>query len=274
MQNTVNCSIVAYKHSCEEILSVIQCINKSRVNKIFIIDNSPVDTLKEIKKSFNNIEYVFNDANLGYGIAHNIALRESINEDMKYHVVLNPDISFEHLLLDRISVIMDKNPDYGQLMPKVVYENGNLQYLCRLIPSPFDYICKRYIPFKWAKKKADKFMLKFTGYNKIMNVPILSGCFMFFRVSALKDIGLFDERYFMYPEDDDITRRMHVKYKTIYYPYLSIQHGYESAPYKSIKMHFILIKNMIKYFNKWGWFMDKERKRINQETLKELNYEK
>ncbi|EYE54595.1 glycosyltransferase, group 2 family domain protein [Bacteroides fragilis str. S6L5] len=167
---------------------------------------------------------------------------------------------------------MDKNKDYGQLMPKVVYQNGELQYLCRLIPTPWDYICKRYLPFKYAKKHADKFMLKFTGYNTIMNVPILSGCFMFLRVSALKEIGLFDERFFMYPEDDDLTRRMHMKYKTIYYPYLQVCHGYEAAPYKSLKMHFILLYNMVKYFNKWGWLFDKNRREINKKVLMELDY--
>jgi len=211
---------------------------------------------------------------VGYGIAHNIAIRNTIKEDIDYHVVINPDISLEANLLDEISNIMDKNLDFGQLMPKVTYENGEIQFLCRLIPTPFDYVCKRYIPFNWAKTRSDRFMLKFTGYNNIMNVPILSGCFMFFRVSALKEIGLFDERYFMYPEDDDITRRMHVKYKTIYYPFLSVHHGYEAAPYKSIRMHLILIRNMIKYFNKWGWFFDKDRKIINQKTLIELDYKK
>ena len=57
-----------------------------------------------------------------------------------------------------------------------------------------------------------------------MNVPYLQGSFMFLRTKALKEVGLFYERFFMYPEDIDITRRMHKKYKTIFYPEVSIHH--------------------------------------------------
>ena len=95
-----------------------------------------------------------------------------------------------------------------------------------------------------------KFQLRFTKYNKIMNVPYLSGCFMFFRISALQDIGLFDERFFMYPEDIDITRRMHEKYMTIFFPEVSIVHAHAAASKTNKRMLKIHILNMIKYFNK------------------------
>lgn len=272
MQTVINCSIVAYKHSTEDIIRLVDCILKSKINIIYIIDNSPTDDLKSISSYSSKLVYIFNNSNVGYGIAHNIAMHQSLMMSADYHVVINPDISFNAGLLDDIARVMAENPLFGQLMPKVTYANGELQYLCRLIPTPWDYVCKRYFPFDWAKKRADRFMLKFTGYNEIMNVPILSGCFMFFRVSALKEVGLFDERFFMYPEDDDITRRMHEKYQTIYYPKLNVFHGYEAAPYKSLRMHWVLIKNMIKYFNKWGWIWDKRRKEINRKVLEELGY--
>ena len=110
------------------------------------------------------------------------------------------------------------------------------------------------------------------GYDKIMNVPYLSGCFMFFRTSAFETVGMFDERFFMYPEDIDITRRMHEKYRTVFYPNVSVIHDHAAESYKSKKMLKIHITNMIKYFNKWGWFFDSKRKRINKKILKELDY--
>lgn len=269
---SINISIVTYKHSLEEIISVVDCILKNRINTIYIVDNSPTDDLRSISKYSPQLVYIFNNANVGYGIAHNIAIRESLKDGVDYHVVINPDISFNAGLLDDIAKVMNDNPCFGQLMPKVTYANGELQYLCRLIPSPWDYVCKRYLPFNCAKKRADRFMLKFTRYDSIMNVPILSGCFMFFRVSVLKEVGLFDERFFMYPEDDDITRRIHEKYQTVYYPELNVFHGYEAAPYKSLRMHWVLIRNMIKYFNKWGWIWDQRRKETNRKVLEELGY--
>jgi len=78
----------------------------------------------------------------------------------------------------------------------------------------------------------------------------------------------------MYPEDIDITRRMHAKYKTIYYPDVSIIHDHGAESYKNIRMLRIHIVNMVKYFNKWGWYFDKERNLFNKRILNEYNYYK
>ena len=134
-----------------------------------------------------------------------------------------------------------------------------------------DLILRRFIPIKKIREKHDyNFELCYTGCDTEMNVPYLSGCFMVLRVSALKEIGLFDERFFMYPEDIDLTRRMHAKYRTMYIPYVTIMHDHAKAPYKNLKMLFIHIIIMIRYFNKWSWFFDKERKIINQKIKSEL----
>ena len=156
-------------------------------------------------------------------------------------------------------------------MPKVFYPNGEVQFLCKLIPTPFDLIFRRFLPQKWTKKRTERFELRKSGYNKTMDVPYLSGCFMFLRTEALKEVGLFDERFFMYPEDIDLTRRMHQKYRTVFYPDVSIIHHHAQSSYFSLKMLWIHTINMIKYFNKWGWIFDKQRKEINRKTLKSLN---
>ena len=103
-----------------------------------------------------------------------------------------------------------------------------------------------------------------------MNVPYLSGCFMFFRLSALQDVGLMDEHFFMYAEDIDITRRIHEKYKTIYYPKVSITHLFNRADRRSMKLLCIHIVNIIKYFNEWGWFKDEKRDFYNKQLISEL----
>ena len=51
---------------------------------------------------------------------------------------------------------------------------------------------------------------------------MISGCFTLFSVEKLKEIGLYDDHYFMYFEDWDISRRMHLKYKTVYFPEVSV----------------------------------------------------
>ncbi|MFT3751971.1 MAG: glycosyltransferase [Paludibacter sp.] len=164
---------------------------------------------------------------------------------------------------------MNNNSEIGQLMPKVHYPNGKIQYLCKLIPTPFDLIFRRFFPTEWTKKRMERFELKASGYNKIMDVPYLSGCFMFLRTAALREVGLFDERFFMYPEDIDLTRRIHQKYRTVFYPDVSIIHHHAQESYTNLKMLWIHIVNLIRYFNKWGWFFDKERRNVNKETLKQ-----
>ncbi len=205
--------------------------------------------------------------------AHNIAIRKTIQDGVPYHLVLNPDIYFERGVLEELYEYMEENKDIGNIMPKVLYPNGDIQYLCKLLPTPVDLIFRRFIPIKkWLEKRNEKYELRWTGYDKIMNVPYLSGCFMFLRTKVLQDIGIFDERYFMYPEDLDLTRRIYKKYRNIFYPKVSIIHEHEKASFKNFEMMKIHVWNMIKYFNKWGWIFDKEREMINKLLLKELKY--
>lgn len=264
-------SLVTYHNSFEEVERLVDCVLQSPIDRLYIIDNSQTDIFKYLGARSEKIFYTHGE-NVGYGRAHNVALREAIKLKANYHVVLNPDIYFESGTIESLAEYLDNNSDVGQVMPKVFYPNGNLQYLCKMVPTPMDLIFKRFLPKRLTRKSMYKFQLRFTGYDKIMNVPYLSGCFMMFRVSALEKVGLFDERFFMYPEDIDMTRRMHEKYKTIFYPYVSIIHAHGAASKSSMRMLKVHIVNMIKYFNKWGWVFDKRRREINARLLKELNY--
>lgn len=266
-------SIVLYNNSKSDIATVIGCADRSSISTIYVVDNSPLDNLRNFVIELSpKVKYFHGQGNVGYGAAHNVAIREAIDCGANYHVVLNPDILFNNGTIEELTQYMDSNSDVGQIMPKVFYPNGELQHLCKLIPTPFDLIFKRFFPAKLTQHRLKTFQLQFTGYNKIMNVPYLSGCFMLFRISALKQIGLFDEQFFMYPEDIDITRRMHEQYKTIFYPNVSIIHAHAADSKTSRRMLKVHIVNMIKYFNKWGWIFDSKRRKINREVLKELNH--
>ena len=238
------------------------------VSEIQLIDNSPVST-----NEFNDlaVKYIFSGKNLGYGAAHNIAIRQTIAQNIPYHLVINPDISFDSSILVHIEEFMNNHSEIGHLMPKVVYPDGKIQYLCKLIPTPFDLILRRFLPASCTSKRTKRFEMRASGYNKIMDVPYLSGCFMFLRTEALKEVGLFDERFFMYPEDIDLTRRIHQKFRTVFYPEVSIVHHHAQSSYLSFRMLMIHTWNMIKYFNKWGWIFDKVRRTVNIETLRQLN---
>jgi len=273
----INVSIVLFKNDQDLVKKAIySCVNSVLINRIYLIDNSPTDMLSCLATLDSKIEYIFNNANLGFGKAHNIALKRSIEENIPYHLVLNPDVYFEGGVLEELYNFMESDPDVGLVMPKVLYPDGTLQYLCKLLPTPLDLFGRRFLNFgpfkKIVEKRNEIYELRFTGYDKIMEVPYLSGCFMFIRTEVLKKVGLFDERFFMYLEDTDLSRRIHRVAKTVYYPYVYIYHEYGKGSYKSLKLLYYHIKSAIKYFNKYGWFFDKEREEINRKILEKLGW--
>jgi len=266
----ITASIVAFKNDLGLLQKAIRSLLESElVGKIYLIDNSPTDDLWQISGG-DRIEYIFTGSNLGYGAGHNVAIRKVI-EVSKYHIILNPDLHFEAGTIERLLHFMEENQDVGLVMPKVLFPDGSTQYLCKLLPTPVDLLLRRFLPSKEILEERNEiYELRFTKYNKVIEVPYLSGCFMFVRVAAFKKAGLFDERFFMYFEDTDLTRQINKHYKTMYYPQVSIYHNYEKGSYNNIKLLGYHIVSAIKYFNKWGWVFDKERTLINKKTMERL----
>jgi len=261
-------SIVLYNNEREIILKAINSFLSSlKVNKLFLIDNSPRNELENIIID-ERVEYIHNPSNPGFGASHNIAFNRAIEMNSKYHFVINPDIYFVGDVVSQMINFMDENVEVGMLMPEILNDDNSVQNLPKLLPSPFSVLLRK---LKRPKFIYDDFInqyeLRFVDKKIIYNAPILSGCFTLFRINSVKDVGVYDDKFFMYFEDWDLSRRMHLKYKTIYFPKVSVFHGYESGANKSSRLLKIFIKSAIHYFNKWGWFFDRERKMINKKTL-------
>jgi GT2 family glycosyltransferase len=261
----ISCSIVIFHNPVEELRKAIESfLNCSKKIKLYLIDNSADDKARYQFLS-PQIEYIYNGKNVGYGAGHNIAIRMAQGRS-QYHIILNPDVEFNPATLDGLYNFMQQNLNVGLVMPKVLYRNGLTQYLCKRLPSPADLFLRRFFPGPVkvvVKKILAEYELRHKDYNAIMEVPNLSGCFMFIRTAVFSNVGLFDEQYFMYLEDTDLSRRINKYYRTVYYPLESITHGYSKASYKSIKLMIHHLNSSIKYFNKWGWFTDQNRLLIN-----------
>lgn len=267
-QYLVSASIVLYRNNIDGLKRAINSFLSTDLSiHIYLIDNSPTPELENIVND-DRAEYFYLNANRGFGAGHNAVLRRP-HLLGKYHIVLNPDIYFERGTVETLVEYMDNNNDVGNVMPKVIYPDGSIQYLCKLLPTPMDWIGRMFLPIKSLKDNLNyKFEMRFSGYDKEMNVPYLSGCFMFLRTSVLMDIGVFDEGIFMYGEDTDFNRRIYQKYRTMYLPSVTIVHKHEQGSHKNFRLFWIHVKAAIYYLNKWGWFFDKDRKRINSETFK------
>lgn len=269
MQGNISASIVIYKN--DPILlkrAVDSFLLSTSDSTLYLIDNSPVDHFRN-KFDHPRIHYIFNNKNLGFGAGHNIALRRALQHKNQYHIILNPDVYFEEQVVEKLFHYMEANARVGLLMPKVLYPDGSLQPVCKLLPSPVTLFSRRFLKFNsnLLNKMNHWYEMHFTGYNTVMDVPFLSGCFMFLRMESIQEVGLFDESIFLYTEDTDLTRRIHKHYRTVFYPEATIYHHNQRASYKNfvIMIHHTL--SAIRYFNKWGWFNDIERDAINQRIL-------
>ena len=268
--------IVTYNTNLEDLSQIISCFQKTKLKfKLWISDNSEEDTLRSFINNFSDdrIEYIFNNSNNGFGSGHNIVLKKLMDDNFKekaeFHIILNADIIFEENTIEKMIDYMRKNPEIGQIGPKIYESSGEVNKSCRLLPTPLNLIFRRFFPIKSIVDKMDyNYEMRWCDYNSIMEVPILSGCLMFIRTDILKNVGMFDTRYFMYMEDYDLCRRIGQKYKVIFYPEVKIIHKHGKASYKTRKMMMAHINSAIKYFNKWGWFFDKERKTRNKECIK------
>ena len=273
VKGMISAAVVLFNTPLDLINRVINCYAPSKERHLYLIDNSQ-ERLAEYQQTSwpDGVEYLFVGENQGYGKAHNIGIQKAISEKSRYHLVLNPDVHFLPDVPDQLADYADQHPDVVCMMPKVTYPNGEIQFLCKLLPTPLDLFCRRFLGgIPLLKAVGDRYTLKSFGYDKIINPPCLSGCFMFLRTDTLRQNDLaFDERFFLYCEDFDLVRRLHRYGKTLFYPEVTIAHDHARASYKDSKMLRMHMRSAFQYFNKYGWFFDAERVRMNQQILKEI----
>jgi len=257
----ITASIVLYKNNAQYIKDLISWFYNTQLNvKLYLIDNSPTPEIKS-KLDLSKTEYIFNSKNIGFGAAHNIILKNK-EKLGTYHIIINPDIIVKDNILEKLYLFMKENLDIGFLMPKINYPDGNIQFLPKNLPTPIDLFIRN-TPFskKIKDKINNKYELRTLDHNKSFSPQIISGCFGVLRAELINKYNLFyDERFFMYFEDFDLSRRFKKVSKLLYYHDIEVIHEYERGARKNIKLFFIFILSMIKYFNKWGWIWDKERK--------------
>jgi hypothetical protein len=263
--------IVLYKNDLTMLREAINSFLDTDLNvKLYLVDNSPTDELK-ILAIDSRIEYIHNPSNPGFGASHNVAIQKAMEMGVKYHFIVNPDIYFEGDVITPMVEYMANDATIGMMMPQILNLDGTVQNLPKLLPSPFS-ILKRKIkmPVRTYQKFINKYELRDVPKEMIYNAPVLSGCFTLLNLEAVKKVGVYDDAFFMYFEDWDLSRRMHQRYKTIYFPKVSVLHEYESGANKNPKLFKIFINSAITYFNKWGWFFDSERGKINREALSQF----
>jgi len=262
---TITASIVTYNNSDDQLANILAPLSGIDSLQTIVVDNSPQSHLKHVCEQFNHVTYYHTPQNPGFGASHNFAFYNFENSDI--HLVINPDVSFKiENIIHLINYLAD-NPDVSCIVPKVLYPDGSLQRLCKLLPSPLQLFSRRFLK-PIAKFLDYDYELQWFDYNSEIEIPSASGCFMAIRSSAFRKIRGFDSHFFMYMEDVDLTRRLAYHGKIIFTPNSTILHEYAKSSYKNKKLLWIHIKSSIYYFSKWGWLFDNERYRSNNKILK------
>ena len=239
----LNISIVLYRPKWEEeVLPLLrELLQVKNLRKIYLLDNTEPEFRKAdtavqketLSAQFgtSKLRYMAMGENMGYGRAHNVALRESAYYKTELHLVMNSDIRVKAEDIDAMHDWMLAHHEVGQLMPKVLNPDGSQQYLAKRLPTPIDVFGRRFLPAWSIACRNKRYELLDMDLNRPVNAPYLSGCFMLLRTKAAVEAGLFDERYFMYPEDIDLTRTIHRNWLTLYYPQWTIVHAHARSSY-------------------------------------------
>ncbi|MDE6929030.1 MAG: glycosyltransferase [Muribaculaceae bacterium] len=269
----LHASIVTYHTDCAELRKCIDSLlaDSGAVGRVYVVDNSSSESTAAVCAEYSGIVKYIPHPNTGYGDAHNVALHQSIEAGTVLHLVINSDVYFRPGTLTACVAYMADNPEVVQLIPHTVYPDGSEQYVIHPLPTPLDMFMRGFLPESWLKRRRRRYQLRDRDPKATINAPYHHGCFMLLRTAAVARVGLFDPRFFMYPEDIDLTRRMHRIGRTVYWPGAEIVHAHRAESKRSGRMRRIHITNMLRYFRKWGFFFDPERRQVNRRLMKEYN---
>lgn len=249
-------SIVTYNSpDAFETLNQFQSIvEKNECLELFVYDNHSEPAYVEKLKSYEYATVVEGDKNAGFGHGHNEIL---LHQSGKYALICNPDIVIEEPALKVLLQKIEETPNVVAAFPSVYNSDGTPQYLIRKKLAVFDYLL-RFLPSKTLKKIFEKRLSDFEcrdlSRTEDTIVKMGSGCLMLVDLKKYQEIGGFDERFFMYFEDNDLCLRLATQGDSlIYVPTAKIVHHYGKGSHRSFKLFVIFMQSMFKFFNKWGW---------------------
>lgn len=225
---------------------------KGKNMQLFLVDNASPDN--ELQKLLNEgippeVQVIALEQNKGFGAGHNSVI-PLLNS--KYHAVVNPDIILYDDAVSRISEWMEQHPDVVIATPRLVFPDGRPQHIAKRKPSLFA-LAARQTGFKFLEKYETRYLMLDEDLSVPRDVEFCSGCFFVIRTDVFKKMGGFDEKYFMYVEDADITQKA-LKYgRAVYLPQVVVAHAWQRAAHKNPKQFLWQLRSMFRYFRKWGF---------------------
>lgn len=234
--------IVNYKVK-EYVANLLDSIQKSKGDlriQVIVVDNNSGDgSVSYLNQLYPQITYIENSVNVGFGRANNQALELA---DGEYTLLINPDTIVSENCLRVMKEYMDDTPQCAASGCKILNSDGTLAPESRRsVPTISSSIYKVLgLTYLFPNNRHfGKYYLSWLPEDEVNKIPVLSGSFMFFRTHVLKEMGGFDERFFMYAEDIDLCYRVNQKGMEIHYvPYTSVVH-YKGESSKKDNINYI-----------------------------------
>lgn len=208
-----------------------------------------------VESCFRDVHLTTNCRNEGFGVAHNQIIK---NTSTKYILVLNPDITILPKSINKMINFLETNSNVGVLGCKLLNIDGSLQYSCRKYPHPLTILLRGLDIGLWFSdtEMFSNYKMADWDHSSIAEVDWITGSCMLLRRDALNDIGLFDEKFFMYFEDVDLCLRMLKNWKVCYFPISQMIHHHlqQSQKLTSIRQKLIHFKSAYLFFKKHGLY--------------------
>lgn len=241
----VSGSIVTYNDVNRAPVTVESILNNTKKYplKLYVIDNASTDSTADCIEKIGQVKVIKNCKNVGFGAAHNQVLDEELG---KYHFVINPDITITTDVISSMVDYFESNPDVVMAMPKIMNQDGSEQKLPKETPT-----FKRLFFGRISEKIRNDYVWSEREITQPIEVGFCTGCFFCIRTDVFKKLLGFDERYFMYLEDADLTLKAKSKGKVVMLPQFEVIHAWERDSSKSLKYLLIHIISAFKFLLKW-----------------------
>ncbi len=255
-------SIILVTHNtCDDALACIRSIEENASiyeTEIIVVDNASVDGgPEEVARHFPHVRVIENDTNAGYSRGVNRGIRESAGE---FFLILNPDILVHEGALDRLVEHAAANSDVAIVGPKLLNRDGTVQYSCRRFYTIRTFLYRR-TPlgrfFPDSPVLRDHLMLDW-DHETNRDVDWMLGACLLVRRSAVDDVGLMDERFFLYFEDVDWCYRMKAHgWRVVYVADATMTHAHrrESAGPVWNRRTLMHLASLLRFYDKWSRFL-------------------
>lgn len=252
LEPRVSACIVMY-HSGPSLLKAVECVLSSDIPiDLHLVDHSPKDPWADlVHADWPSVDIIEPGRNLGYGAGNNAALPRLKSE---YHIIMNPDVTFDPTLISRMVAYMDAHKDIAVLTPRIFGEDGAEQFVPRRQPTVRYLLSGRLADHSpYFKAQRDAYTMADTPLTGPMSVQFATGCFMLIRTHLFYQLKGFDERFFLYHEDSDLSRRVLQRGQIVYHPDFCITHVWRRSSARSRRALLQHVLSTIRFFMKWGW---------------------